>query len=537
MTCPLKHVSPFTDTPGAMRRGLLAMLISCLFVPVAAGAATPRIVGGALTTIDVHPYQVALLAAGDGPYGEADEYHRQFCGGVILDTTHVATAAHCVFDTVAPGEAAAPASIQVLAGTNVLAHPTAGVLPAATEQRIPVVATSFDPEYDPGTADHDAAVLTLAQPVTTGSAEPIPLLSDDSFAQPADAVTVSGWGDTVVQQPDGTVDDHHFPHHLRDVTTHVVSTSACDAAYGGDGDDHPISARMICAGELVAGGKDSCQGDSGGPLVANTGDHDELVGLVSTGSGCAWPGYPGIYTRAYEPAIATFLQSAHPPAPTVTTPGSLTGDATPGGTLTCAPGDWTDAPTFSFRFLRAAGATAESADPTYTVTAADAGTAIACMVAARNDGGYGRWTSEAVAIPTPAAPAAPIAPPPPPAVLKDTTRPRAFVKTGHCRKHHCAINVAIVDPPYSAGLVKPEVAVRSTETVRCSRAARRHGRRHCTQTRSRRARVARLGGNVFTITLPSARPGRHRFTITAVDAAGNRQAKPTRVTLRVKRGG
>lgn len=36
------------------------------------------------------------------------------------------------------------------------------------------------------------------------------------------------------------------------------------------------------------------QADSGGPMVSHD---DGLIGIVSTGIGCARPGLPGIYTR------------------------------------------------------------------------------------------------------------------------------------------------------------------------------------------------------------------------------------------------
>ncbi|HNF84787.1 MAG TPA: trypsin-like serine protease, partial [Solirubrobacterales bacterium] len=57
------------------------------------------------------------------------------------------------------------------------------------------------------------------------------------------------------------------------------------------------SSTQLCAGYL-RGGRDACQGDSGGPLSV-TADHGErrLVGLVSTGRGCAEAGFPGIYSK------------------------------------------------------------------------------------------------------------------------------------------------------------------------------------------------------------------------------------------------
>ena len=62
----------------------------------------------------------------------------------------------------------------------------------------------------------------------------------------------------------------------------------------------------ICAGipdlnddGSTDGGKDSCQGDSGGPLICPINGRATLSGVVSRGTGCAWQGFPGIYSSVF----------------------------------------------------------------------------------------------------------------------------------------------------------------------------------------------------------------------------------------------
>ncbi|XP_002128968.2 trypsin-like [Ciona intestinalis] len=93
--------------------------------------------------------------------------------------------------------------------------------------------------------------------------------------------TVSGWGNT---QMVGS----NYPDKPYSVNVPVISNSDCNVAYGGD-----IYDGMMCLGLLGTGGKDSCQGDSGGPVLCNGAIH----GVVSWGIGCAYPDYPGVYTR------------------------------------------------------------------------------------------------------------------------------------------------------------------------------------------------------------------------------------------------
>jgi len=74
----------------------------------------------------------------------------------------------------------------------------------------------------------------------------------------------------------------------------ISSHDFCNTAYGGNVTDEII----VCA---YADGADACVGDGGGPLIlqgnASLGISDTIVGIVSSGNGCAREGFPGKYTR------------------------------------------------------------------------------------------------------------------------------------------------------------------------------------------------------------------------------------------------
>lgn len=82
----------------------------------------------------------------------------------------------------------------------------------------------------------------------------------------------------------------------------------CEASYRSlSKPHHTIAKTQLCAGKPT-GGVDSCWADSGGPLVDR---NNILIGVVSTGVGCARAGLPGIYTRVseYIPWIQSHTQS------------------------------------------------------------------------------------------------------------------------------------------------------------------------------------------------------------------------------------
>jgi len=311
----------------AVFAGSLALVGAC---PGSAGAgpvAHASIVGGESVPIAAFPFQVALYDPHAGSV--ADGF---FCGGVIVDATHVATAAHCAMDE-GTGQVTPPGEIAVLAGTAHLAG--AGGPPGGGAIEDPASATSLDPAYEPSINDYDMAVIRLSRPLWSG---PTPALdghstvapiavsaaladayADPSPAGPTIAATVSGWGDSRAASPGSQGLEGSYPSDLRAVQVPLVPASTCGAAYAGPLSSQPITSRMLCAG-VPEGGRDSCFGDSGGPLVvggapgAPPGDY-VLAGLVSFGEGCAQSESPGVYAWIGNPQIAAFLTSNPPQTP------------------------------------------------------------------------------------------------------------------------------------------------------------------------------------------------------------------------------
>jgi secreted trypsin-like serine protease len=274
--------------------------------------AKASIVGGSEVSIASFPFQVALYdpQAGSPAAGF-------FCGGVIIDSTHVVTAAHCI--TGGGGrQLGSPADVAVLAGSSTLDPPDPGSV------RDAVQSSAFDSHYNPLNSNDDVALLTLARPLWAGAAAPslngidtiAPLPLDpekasvytDPNATPAILATASGWGDVDPAPGHGA----SYPTSLRAVRMSLVSESTCEEQYAVI--EQPITSSMLCAG----GGRshlDTCYGDSGGPLVVDRdtparppGDY-VLAGLVDFGNGCAQPDYAGVYTRIASPEIMRFLTS------------------------------------------------------------------------------------------------------------------------------------------------------------------------------------------------------------------------------------
>jgi Trypsin/RTX calcium-binding nonapeptide repeat (4 copies) len=228
------------------------------------------IVGGTVAPVGAYPFFVSLKRASD---------NFAFCGGTLVSSVWVLTAAHCV-----DGGTTA-ASLKLVIGANQLSDETTGDVRSVT-------AIHLHPSWNPGTFDNDVALLRL----NTASIKPWA-----RFAEPVDPVNA---GDTVRAIGHGhTSQGGVGSDDLRQVDLPIQSdaTMSDPARYGSS--FH--GAVMLGAGPL-AGGMDTCQGDSGGPLFI-AGGQARLVGDTSWGSGCAQSNKPGIYGEVYQGALRTFV--------------------------------------------------------------------------------------------------------------------------------------------------------------------------------------------------------------------------------------
>jgi len=254
------------------------VLLMTLLVQSVAGAPKPepRIIGGEPADFGEYPFMVALLLE---PI-EGSDFDKQYCGGSLIASRWVLTAAHCVEFLESPDQV-----VVAVSRTN---------LDSAEGVRVAVKEFYIHPDYDPNLISPDVALLELAKPVN--GIEPIELagIGDDSFETAGTLLTVIGWGNT------STTGQASFPDALREVVVPVVDDTTCDTAYRG----FVTVETQLCAGVK---GIDSCGGGSGGPLFARTASGPVQVGIVSLGIGCAKQHFPGVYTEVNSPTVREFI--------------------------------------------------------------------------------------------------------------------------------------------------------------------------------------------------------------------------------------
>ena len=211
------------------------------------------------------PFQVAILTL-------VNE-HIIHCGGSIVNTSKILTAAHCVTDE--NGSRIPRRLFRIMAGTSYMT--------AESETRVISKALQIivHPKYNPYSMRYDVAVIivnyeydfTLEQfAVLSLNKNPIP----DSTS-----CVISGWG---LLQPLSDL----LPEVLQFAFINILESKECSNVFNLF--NICIKEEMICA----TGAAVSTKGDSGGPLVCD----GLLTGIVSFG--LRYPNYPTVYTKVSQ---------------------------------------------------------------------------------------------------------------------------------------------------------------------------------------------------------------------------------------------
>lgn len=219
-----------------------------------------RIVAGNLAAKGAWPWQVSL---------QRSNIH--LCGGTLIGSTWVVTAAHC-FRTNSN-----PRQWTISFGTT--------INPPLLKRNVKRII--IHERYRPPARDHDIAVVEFSPKVTFSDDIRWICLPEASASFPPNSVVyITGFGALYY----GGLSQNE----LREARVQIISNDVCKQryVYGNE-----IKRGMFCAGYLE-GTHDACRGDSGGPLVIKDNkDTWYLIGIVSWGDNCGQKNKPGVYTQ------------------------------------------------------------------------------------------------------------------------------------------------------------------------------------------------------------------------------------------------
>jgi ribosomal protein L40E len=449
----------------------------------------PYIINGQEASISQFPWQAYVEG---GPFKESGRTFITSCGGSILDSTHILTAAHCVDVEGTTIEHSAAAFVVVSGDSNISEL-------SSTDQVRGVASIRTHPYYAvaPEIKD-DVAVLTLETPLELSEAkdaEPISLVPAGATPAPGTTLGLSGYGKedgAESAQPDGK---------LYSTTLTAISSDACRNQV------RLNSAVLLCAESASSSG---CQGDSGGPLTE--GSPAVEVGIVDFGAKECPVGHPSAFTNIAAPEIRDFIEGSESPpvAPRQVSPpamkwfGSSPVAFIP---LTCESGAWSGSPSLVYTFQvesSSAQMLQNGQGNVFAPAGGLVGSAVVCVVQATNPGGASAGRSETT-----------------PAIVADTTPPNAAIRALKCHLESCTLTYAAWDPNGVAVSAQPTVTY--SVRAKCPKRNGKHAskKRVCHKTKTLRLSAKALSPGSFRATVFRLPYGEKiTFAVTVANAAG-----------------
>ncbi|XP_008334358.1 tissue-type plasminogen activator isoform X2 [Cynoglossus semilaevis] len=233
-----------------------------------------RIFGGRQSDIKDQPWQAAINV-----FHARRKMHFHRCGGVLIDSCWVLSAAHC-FEAKDKAE-----KLEVILGRTFRKENS------SSEQIFKVEKYWMHEKFDNESFDNDIALLKLKTDIgicAINSPEvfPVCLPKPDLKLPSWTQCEISGYGR----------EREFSAEYSERVKRGYVRLWPNERCVPGVLSGRLVTSNMLCAGD-TRGLDDACKGDSGGPLVCQHNNSMTLMGVISWGDGCGQRDKPGVYTR------------------------------------------------------------------------------------------------------------------------------------------------------------------------------------------------------------------------------------------------
>ncbi|XP_019120008.1 tissue-type plasminogen activator isoform X4 [Larimichthys crocea] len=233
-----------------------------------------RMFGGRESDITEQPWQAVINV-----YQARYKKHFHRCGGILIDSCWVLSAAHCFEDR------------DKVEKLEVILGRTFRKQNSSSEQIFKVEKYWIHEKFDNETFDNDIALLKLKTDIgicAINSPEVFPAcLPERGLVLPDwTECEISGYGKDAEFAAE-------YSERVKRGYVRLWPKERCipDVLSG-----RTVTDNMLCAGD-TRGLDDACKGDSGGPLVCRNNDKMTLMGVISWGDGCGQKDKPGVYTR------------------------------------------------------------------------------------------------------------------------------------------------------------------------------------------------------------------------------------------------